>query len=253
MSRQLENARNLYIQGIEQGEVAEVLEKYMGDTYTQHSTGVGDGKQGFAAFFADFFQRHPRREIRIVRAIEDGPYVFLHVHQNLDGGQAQWITSDIFRADEQGRMVEHWDVIDAYMGREEGRDALFGDFALEDLDRTWENKCTIRSFLTEVGQNRRYDLISRFVAEDLEQRNLSIAQGLEAYKTYFVERRVEYDFVHQLLGQGNYVVAYSQVRMDGEKYAQMDIFHLSRGRIVEHWDNKEIIPPREQWTNSGKF
>lgn len=49
----------------------------------KHSTGVKDGKEGFANFFTDFFKRNPKREIKIVRAFEDGNFVFLHVHQNL--------------------------------------------------------------------------------------------------------------------------------------------------------------------------
>ena len=114
MSAQLENARNLYLRGIRDGNIAEVHATYMGESYTQHSTGVRDGKEGFQQFFEDFFKRNPKRDIQIVRALEDGEFVFLHVHQNLNDGQAQWVTADIFRADEQGRIIEHWDVIDVY-------------------------------------------------------------------------------------------------------------------------------------------
>ena len=47
MSRQLENAKRLYIRGIEDGEIEEVHKNYMGSTYTQHSTGVPDEKERF--------------------------------------------------------------------------------------------------------------------------------------------------------------------------------------------------------------
>lgn len=40
MSNQLENAKNLYLRGIRDGEIKEVHENYMGVSYTQHSTGV---------------------------------------------------------------------------------------------------------------------------------------------------------------------------------------------------------------------
>lgn len=36
--------------------------------------------------------------------------MFVHVHQYLNGGEAQWVTIDTFRADENGRIVEHWDI-----------------------------------------------------------------------------------------------------------------------------------------------
>ena len=109
MSKQVENARNLYIHAIQDGRVAEAQAQSVGDTYIQHSTGVPDGKEGFAAFFANFFDRHPEREMKIVRTIEDGNLVFVHVHQYLNGGEAQWVTTDTFRADEDGCIVEHWD------------------------------------------------------------------------------------------------------------------------------------------------
>lgn len=54
MSQQVKNAHNLYIHAIQDGRVAEAQTQSVGDTYIQHSTGVPDGKEGFAAFFADF-------------------------------------------------------------------------------------------------------------------------------------------------------------------------------------------------------
>lgn len=42
MSEKLNNTKNLYIRGIQDGELEEVLYCYMGESYTQHSTGVGE-------------------------------------------------------------------------------------------------------------------------------------------------------------------------------------------------------------------
>ena len=69
MSKQVKNAHNLYIHAIQDGRVAEAQAQSVGDTYIQHSTGVPDGKEGFAAFFANFFERHPEREMKIVRTL----------------------------------------------------------------------------------------------------------------------------------------------------------------------------------------
>ena len=88
---------------------------------------------------------------------------------------------------------------------------------------------------------------------DLIQHNAAIGQGREAYKAYVSEHGVTYDFVFQLLGPGNYVVSYGKVLQDGLTYAQYDIFRFEDGRIVEHWDNKEIMPDKKDLTNLGKF
>ena len=168
MSIQAQNAQNLYLHAIQDGRVAEAQASSVGDAYIQHSTGVPDGKEGFAAFFADFFKRHPERDIKIVRTIEDGNLVFVHVHQYLNGGEAQWVTTDTFRADENGRIVEHWDVIDYYRIPENGQlDQIFGDFEIKDLGKTAENKKLVRRFLTEIYQNKELDQWEDFVAEEL--------------------------------------------------------------------------------------
>ena len=254
MSLQAQNAQNLYLHAIQDGRVAEAQASSVGDTYIQHSTGVPDGKEGFAAFFADFFKRHPEREIKIVRTIEDGNLVFVHVHQYLNGGEAQWVTTDTFRADENGRIIEHWDVIDYYRTPKNGQlDQIFGDFEIKDLEKTAENKKLVRRFLTEIFQNKELDQWEDFVSEDLIQHNHEIGQGSQAYKEYVREHDVTYDFVFQLLTQGNFAVSYGQVLIDGVAYAQYDIFRLENRKIVEHWDNKEVMPKVEDLTNRGKF
>ncbi|WP_299425123.1 nuclear transport factor 2 family protein [uncultured Shimia sp.] len=110
----LANANGLYLEGIRDGNMNEALDKYTGHRYTQHSAGVRDGKEGFIEFFTPFLERSPVRDIQVLRFIEDGNYVFVHVYQSLNNGEAKWVTADIFDTDEEGRIVEHWDVFDEY-------------------------------------------------------------------------------------------------------------------------------------------
>lgn len=49
------------------------------------------------------------------------------------------------------------------------------------------------------------------------------------------------------------MVRYGQTQIDGVAYAQYDNFRLDNGKIVEHWNNKEVIPKVEYLTNRGKF
>ena len=104
-----------------------------------------------------------------------------------------------------------------------------------------------------VFQNGELEQWSDYVADDLIQHSHEIGQGSTAYKNYVAEHGVTFDFVFQLLGQGNYVVSYGQTQIDGVAYAQYDIFRLENGLIVEHWDNKEVMPKVEDLTNRGKF
>ena len=49
------------------------------------------------------------------------------------------------------------------------------------------------------------------------------------------------------------MVSYGQTQIDDLAYAQYDIFRLKDGKIVEHWDNNEVMPKVEDLTNLGKF
>ena len=256
MSAKLENAKNLYLEGIKDGNM-DVVDQYSGSRYTQHSTGVADGAQGFKDFFKGFLERTKERDIRVVRTIEDGNFVFVHVYQDIDNGAAKWITTDMFDTDEDDKLVEHWDVIAAYQEPEKnmgGTDQVLGDFEIKDLDKTQENKALVRSFITEVFQNGKHDKIADYIStEEYINRNPNVPNGIDTVKHFLTTQDFNYDFIFKVLGQGNHVVTYSKATFNGTELAVFDIFRIENGKIVEHWDNMEAIPPREEWANTGKF
>lgn len=256
MSKKLENAKNLYLQGIKEGKM-EVVKKYSGDIYTQHSTGVADGAQGFIDFFKGFLERTKDRDIRIIRTIEDGNFVFVQVYQDIDNGEAKWITTDLFDTDENDKLVEHWDVISAYKEVSEtvsGNDMILGDFDIKDLDKTEENKALIRSFFVDIFQNKNHKNLEKYVStEKYIQHNPNVPDGIAAVKQFLATQDFNYDFIFKVIGQGDHVVSYAKATFNGTGLAVFDIFRIENGKIVEHWDNMEPIPPREEWKNTGKF
>jgi len=255
MSEKLENAKNLYLKGIKEGHI-DVVDEYTGDRYTQHSTGVPDGAKGFKEFFADFLNRTNDRDIRVIRAIEDGRNVFVHVYQDIDNGTAKWVTTDMFDTDDNDKMIEHWDVISAYTEVDDtasGNDVILGDFELKDLDKTEENKELVKNFINDVFQNGRYELIDKYLHKDYIQHAHTLPNGSEPVKQLLAKVDAYYDFIFKIIGQGDHVVSYSKIVINGNEFAGFDIFRIENGMIVEHWDNKEPIPPRAELTNSGKF
>lgn len=54
MGQKLENAKALYLEGIRDGNARAAVTKYTGARYTQHSTGVRDGVEGFVEFFEPY-------------------------------------------------------------------------------------------------------------------------------------------------------------------------------------------------------
>ena len=246
MSQRLANALGLYMDGIRDGRVREAVTKYTGDRYTQHSTGVADGVEGFVAFFEPFVQRMTDRDLKVVRSIEDGRYVFCHVSQDLNRGEARWITTDLFDTDEEGKIVEHWDVIAPWNEESE----VDGCTEVIDLERTEGNKACVEAFVTEVLIGSE-DGVPRFVAEDLIQHQADVAGGWSAWRTHLDAERIQYRELFRLIGQGNFVVTYSKVDVGDSPHAVFDVYRLDGGRIVERWTNAEPVPTEPG--NSGKF
>ena len=165
----MENAKALYLEGIRDGNVHEALEKYTGHRYTQHSTGVADGQDGFAAFFEPFLKRNSIRDVQIIHAFDDGRYVFLHAHQSLNHGEHRWVTMDMFDTDADGRIIEHWDVIAAYSDETPSGYNMVGETSelidIDDIDKTQHNKSVVLEYVKQVLQGRGLTAIKRFVSE----------------------------------------------------------------------------------------
>jgi predicted SnoaL-like aldol condensation-catalyzing enzyme len=252
MNTKLENAMNLYMYGIRDGRASEAVTKFTGERYTQHSAGIKNGKEGFIEFFGPFLERNPIRDIKVVRSITDGQYVFVHVFQSLNNGESKWVTMDMFDMDANDKIIEHWDVIWADQETPSGIDMTGGATEVKDKELTVENKRLVTDLLKHVFIEGSTDYISRFISEKCIQHSPQIQPGIAGWRDY-LNSGLRYEFVHQVVGEGNFVAALSKSFTGDTSYAVFNLFRIENAEIVEHWDCIEEIAPKEQWANSGKF
>ncbi len=100
--------------------------------------------------------------------------------------------------------------------------------------------------------------LSKYISEDQYiQHNKDTEDGLDCFQKLAntPNRPLNYEELVLMVGQGNFVATLSKTNWDDGKlnqdYAQVDIFRIENGKVVEHWDNIEPVPEND--VNSGKF
>jgi predicted SnoaL-like aldol condensation-catalyzing enzyme len=88
----------------------EAARPYMGSRYRQHAPYAADGHEGVAEWVRQFKEGFPQHHYEVKKVIAEGDFVVLHLHGKSGLHPFGESVVDIFRI-EDGKVVEHWDVI----------------------------------------------------------------------------------------------------------------------------------------------
>lgn len=232
----------------------------LAEGYIQHNLAYGTGRDAFVGSVSYLASAPVKTTVNNIRAFEDGDKVFLQTVYNFAGAGEQ-VAFDIFRFDEDDLIAEHWDNLTAKAKpNPSGRTQMDGTKEIKDLDKTEENRELVKNFLYDVMQGKRPEKIAEYFDGDTYiQHNTGIADGLSglgAALAALAEQGVQmiYDKTHQVLAQGNFVLAVSEGTYGGAPTSYYDLWRVENGKIAEHWDVMETIADPSTWQNqNGKF
>lgn len=233
----------------------------LAEGYIQHNLAYGTGRDAFVGSVEYLASAPVKTTVHNIRAFEDGDKVFLQTVYNFAGAGEQ-VAFDIFRFDEDGKIAEHWDNLAALAAEPNpsGHSQIDGTMELKDLDKTEENRKLVENFLYDVMQGNKPDKTADYFDGDTYiQHNTAIADGvsgLNAALTALAEQGIQmlYTTTHQVLAQGNFVLAVSEGTYGSKPTSYYDLWRVEDGKIAEHWDVMETIADESTWQNqNGKF
>jgi len=223
--------------------------------YTQHNLAVADGLEGFGALLKQLPPNSAK--VNTVRAFRDGDFVFTHTDYDFFGPKVGF---DVFRF-EDGKVVEHWDNLaeKAKEPNRSGHTQTDGPTEAKDLDKTEANKTLVRAFYEDILMKGKKEKLADYFGDTYIQHSPGLGDGVEGFSRLVgmvatPNSPIKFDKIHKVLGEGNFVLVMSEGAFRGKPSAFYDLFRVEGGKVVEHWDAIEAIPPKSERKNdNGKF
>ncbi len=258
-----------------EGNGSAAYERFATADFIQHNPKMGNGVKGRAAYFAA--RQHgtaeqypsPAQWANVIdNVLVDGELFAVHHHVFTRPTDVGRVFVDIWRVAD-GRIAEHWDVIQTVpatlrnsnsMWCGKGSDyaaakALDGTLAAPTCGLPDPNTSRVKSlgvvtaYTQELASGDVRGSIERWFAPKYVQHSPNIADGTQAAIGYLLQQfgtgAKPTGTTARILAQGDLVLFHRHALRAGEERGtvQADLFRVTNGKISEHWDVKQPVPP----------
>ena len=239
------------------GDIAAV-DHFFDPAYIQHNPDIANGTEALKGLIT-MLHDSGKFKSDTVRVIADGDLVaFQGRYEGF--GPTPMVAFDVFRM-KDGKIVEHWDNLTVETApNPSGHSQIDGATEITDLDKTDANKAMVTDFVTKALINGEHVDFTQYInPTNYVQHNSQVADGLEGFGAFMGEMAakgisMKYNEVHQVIGEGNFVLTLSDGTFDDQAQAFYDLFRVEDGLIVEHWDVISPMPGADAAHNeAGKF
>ncbi|GAQ55200.1 nuclear transport factor 2 family protein [Streptomyces acidiscabies] len=210
-----------------------VVDELVAAGFVDHVPGAGDGPAALKAAVAGIRAANPGLRVEVVRAVAERDLVLLHV----DAGA--FAVVGIYRV-EGGKIVEHWE---AMQGVPAGSD-MFSQVGVGGAG----SRQVVLNLFDVVAVQRDLSALDQYIAEPFHQHTPGVADGIAAFKARLEGSYAAYPelrmTVARVVAEGNLVAVHHhfQANADDRGMAVVDLFLVSGGKVVEHWDVVQSVP-----------
>ncbi len=233
--------------------------RFYSPDFIQHNQEIKNGVLGDQDFIEARQKREPDKYLPVEQwtnvidhLLVQDKYFAIHHHVFTHPNDKGRVFMDIWRV-ENGKMVEHWDVIQPVITEPLNRNTMWKDGVKPRPPRPGEPspEAVIRDYL-RIGQDQgdAKRAAELYIADRFIQHSPHIADGKPALIAYFAKRQAapagpkRISSVSHIVADGELVLVTRHVMQapgdKGTMYA--DLFRVQGGKIVEHWDVIQAVP-----------
>jgi predicted SnoaL-like aldol condensation-catalyzing enzyme len=228
---------------------------YIGETYLEHDPNAADGVDAFQALVISQHDKTPAAHRAVEAAFADGDYVILHARSIPQGKEQASNVVDIYRLNENGKIVEHWNVAQPISSAEaQGAGLFYSDGSAEPVPQNHEqeeqNKRTAAELYDRIVNRKDVTAARRLLGDtyaDHDPRGASGADGLArrigALHDNAPQSRGE---IKQAFVDGDRVILHVLEKRTPADRGQcvVEMFRLAGGKVVEHWAVSQPVPEK---------